>query len=174
MKLNHWLPLLVFVFVSGFLFKGLYLDPKKLPSTYIGKQIPKFSLSGISTEHGLSSADFHKQWSVLNVWATWCLACRDDHKFLMELAATDFPIYGLDYKDDKVQAVSWLESLGNPYRAIGFDKLGNVAIDFGVYGTPETFLVDKYGVIRYRHVGVLNKSIWQEKFLPIIRGTQES
>jgi len=169
-----FIPLLVFALLGAFLFKGLYLEPRKLPSNFLDKPVPDFYLPGLNSgDKGLSQADFKGQYSLLNVWATWCMACRDDHGFLMDLASKGVVIFGLDYKDDRQSANQWLQSLGNPYKAIGFDKPGRVAIDFGIYGTPETFLIDAKGIIRYRHVGVLNQQTWQESFVPVINRLKE-
>jgi cytochrome c biogenesis protein CcmG, thiol:disulfide interchange protein DsbE len=168
-------PLVLFIGISIFLFIGLGNDPKKLPSALLDKHIPEFSLNGLQKNSPVFTQNTLKgDISLLNVWATWCFACRDDHQFLMELAETGFPIYGLDYKDNKRGAIAWLDAYGNPYKAVGFDKKGKVAINLGVYGTPETFLIDKHGVIRYRHVGILNKRAWQDKFLPIIKQLTKS
>lgn len=168
-------PLLLFLVIAVFLLIGLFHDPRKLPSALLDKPIPEFKLSGLnSAQEVLTQDSFKGHISILNVWATWCFACRDDHQFLMELASTGFPIYGLDYKDSKRAAISWLDNYGNPYQGIGFDKEGRVAINLGVYGTPETFLIDKNGIIRYRHVGILNQKAWQENFLPIIEQLNKS
>lgn len=113
------------------------------------------------------------QIALLNVWASWCAACVDEQVFLMQLSREALPIYGLNYKDKTNDARRWLSEWGNPYKAIGEDKAGKVAIDLGVYGAPETFLIDKKGLIRYRHVGVLDEKAWLSDFLPLIKRLQD-
>lgn len=165
-----YIPLAVFVVLACFLFKGLSLNPKELPSKLLDKPVPQFTLPSLLNESdSLTTTNFKGKISLLNVWATWCFACQDDHVFLMKLAKQGVNIIGLDYKDNRKQALNWLRSRGNPYQAIGFDKLGRVAIDLGVYGTPETFLIDEKGIIRYRHVGVLNDQTWRDLFMPRIK-----
>lgn len=165
----RYIPLLIFIVIVGFLFNGLYLNPRLLPSQLLDKPMPHFELSGLNkNDAGLSDKDFKGHFSLLNIWATWCEVCRGENIFLLKLAQQGVVIYGLNYKDDRSKARQWLKTLGNPYSAVGFDKQGKVAINFGVYGTPETFLIDSEGNIRYRHVGVLNQSDWQQHFVPII------
>lgn len=162
-------PLALFLFLAGFLLKSLYLNPRLLPSNLLNKPLPQFSLESLTSPEHLSNQNVMGRVSLLNVWATWCLECRKEHEFLMELAHRGVRLYGLDYKDDRNQANAWLQALGNPYQAIGFDKHGLLAIDLGVYGAPETFLIDKEGIIRYRHVGVLDEHVWAQQFKPRIK-----
>ena len=117
----------------------------------------------------MTQNDFRGQISLLNVWASWCPACRDEHPILVDLARQyKIPIYGLDYKDDRIEAKKWLEAYGNPFHAIGFDKTGRVAIDWGIYGAPETFLIDKNGIVIHKHIAPLTREIWQRDFVPLI------
>lgn len=164
------LPFLVFVFLSVFLWKGLYLNPREIPSTYVGKKIPKFSLPILAkNKHGVfQDKDLYGEVSLLNVWASWCMACKDEQVFLLKLADSGVKIYGLNYKDNFKNALDWLKTWGNPYILTGVDIDGLVALDLGVYGTPETFVIDKNGVVRYKYAGILNEKVWQEKFLPVL------
>lgn len=163
------LPLCVFIGLSIFLWKGLYSNPRDIPSSFIGKKIPKFNLPTInSTSNVLKDNDFIGHISLLNVWASWCMACKEEQAFLLNLAGNGIKIYGLNYKDNPSEALNWLQTWGNPYQIIGVDKSGVFALDLGIYGSPETFLIDKRGIIRFRYAGILTQEIWQKKFLPII------
>lgn len=171
MKIFYWrlLPLVIFAALVVFFWRGLSLEPQKLPSVQLGKALPDFKLQGLEGEKLFTPEAMHGQVVLLNVWASWCAACVDEQVFLMKLARESVPIYGLNYKDNREKASAWLTDWGNPYQAIGEDREGKVAIDLGVYGAPETFLIDKKGVIRYRHVGILNEAIWKSDFLPLIQ-----
>lgn len=168
-------PLFVFTILTVFLWKGLSLDPHKLPSALLNKPVPKFQLTTVSEAGQLfTDRNLHGQISLLNVWATWCSSCRVEHLVLMDIEHDyQIPIYGLDYKDQRLSAIQWLQQVGNPYKLVGFDGSGSVAIDWGVYGTPETFIIDKNGIIRYKFIGPLTQEAWQEELLPIVRGLQE-
>lgn len=174
MKTLHWrlLPLAIFVVLVIFLWRGLSLDPQKLPSAQLGKALPQFQLPLLGENKLFNLKDMQGQVVLLNVWASWCAACVEEQVFLMKLARETVPIYGLNYKDNTENAQQWLKEWGNPYQAIAEDKEGRVAIDLGVYGAPETFLIDKKGVIRFRHVGVLDESSWTTDFLPRIKQLQ--
>lgn len=141
-----------------------------MPSPLIGKPVPSFSLTRLQQpDQNVSDADLRGQVSLLNVWATWCVGCRQEHETLNRIAGLgDVPIFGLNWKDDAAQASAWLEELGNPYVATAVDADGKVAIDWGVYGAPETFLVDANGIIIYRHISPLTMEIWQSEFVPRI------
>ncbi|GAB7220558.1 DsbE family thiol:disulfide interchange protein [Vibrio comitans] len=143
-------------------------DPTKLESVLIGKQVPVFKLEDLETE-GLQhdQAIFTGQPLLLNVWATWCPTCYAEHQYLNELSAQGVKIIGLNYKDDRGKAIKWLRELGNPYMVSLFDGRGMLGLDLGVYGAPETFLIDANGVIRYRHVGDVNATNWREKLGPM-------
>jgi cytochrome c biogenesis protein CcmG/thiol:disulfide interchange protein DsbE len=165
------LPLFVFAALVIFLAIGLRLDPKKIPSPLIGKQVPAFQLTQLhAPEKTISSADMAGQVWVLNIWASWCVSCREEHPHLMDLFKQNAaPIVGLNYKDVRQDGVDWLRQFGNPYGVSAFDNDGRVGIDFGVYGVPETFVIDKRGVIRYKHVGPLTTEIISGKLLPLIK-----
>ncbi len=171
MKARYLIPLVVFLLMIGLFGVGLKLDPSKVPSPLIDKPAPQFSLPDLHDREKLVDTAVlreHKV-SLFNVWASWCVACRQEHPFLMELARSgDVPIYGLNYKDKRPDAINWLNRLGNPYTASAFDEEGRVGIDWGVYGVPETFVVDSKGVIRYKQIGPLTEQAWQETILPLI------
>lgn len=163
-------PLVIFMIMTVFFWRGLSLDPHHIPSAQLNQSLPSFRLSVLGDVHQeMTPERLQGQISLLNVWASWCSACMEEQVFLMKLAHQGIPIYGLNYKDTRQEATQWLTEWGNPYRLIGEDSGGYVSIDLGVYGAPETFLLDKKGVIRYRHVGILNARVWQEEFLPRMR-----
>jgi cytochrome c biogenesis protein CcmG/thiol:disulfide interchange protein DsbE len=157
------LPLLAFVVLVGFLLRGLFSDPTELSSALVGKPVPQFSVPDLyQPERTHTQAVLQGEPMLLNVWATWCPTCRAEHEYLNKLAAEGVPIVGLNYKDDsRDKAVNWLNTLGDPYRVNLFDANGSVALEFGVYGAPETFLIDAQGRIRYRHVGDVNERVWR-------------
>ncbi len=166
--MNRFLiPIIGFAVLVVFLLIGLNRDPTFVPSPLIGKQMPAFNLPQLG-EPGqfVSDADLRGQFSVLNVWATWCTGCRQEHPVLNRIAEQgQVPIYGLNWKDDAALASGWLQQLGNPYTATAFDEEGRVAIDWGVYGAPETFLVAPDGTILYRHIAPLTLEVWENEFL---------
>jgi cytochrome c biogenesis protein CcmG/thiol:disulfide interchange protein DsbE len=169
--LKFLVPLVVFGVLVGFFARGLYLDPREVPSPLIGKPAPEFALTRLD-EPGqtIRRADMLGKVWMLNVWASWCESCRDEHPLLVEFAKLKaLPIYGLDYKDQREPATAWLAERGNPYDASLFDASGRVGIDFGVYGVPETFLIDKQGVIRYKKIGVLTPEVLKDTILPLVR-----
>ncbi|MDP5055105.1 MAG: DsbE family thiol:disulfide interchange protein [Congregibacter sp.] len=159
-RLKLFVPLGLFVLLAVLLFRGLSLDPQALPSALIDKALPAFSLPALGKEQVLTQADLIGEPALLNVWATWCISCRVEHPYLQRLAGEGVLIYGLNYKDDSPAALSWLNSLGDPYRASVVDAQGTLGLDLGVYGAPETYFLDAAGVIRYRHVGVIDERIW--------------
>ncbi len=162
-------PLLVFLAMAALLYKGLSLDPKKVPSPLVDRPAPAFALPELhSPEIQLSDADFKGQVSLLNVWATWCVSCRQEHRLLMALERQGIPIYGLNYKDERDAAIRWLQQFGDPYKAVAFDADGRVGIDWGVYGTPETFVIDKQGIVRYKHIGPLTTESFDRDIRPLI------
>ena len=171
---RYLLPLLFFLAVAGLLFKGLGLNPRLVESPLIDKPVPAFSLPRLREPQALfSQADLQGQVSLLNVWATWCVACRSEHPVLMELERTGLvPLYGLNYKDERAAAITWLGRIGDPYVANAFDADGRVGIDWGVYGTPETFVIDRRGVIRYKHIGPLTREAVRETIIPLVRQLQ--
>tara|TARA_R110002096_G_scaffold161007_4_gene327400 strand:- start:3711 stop:4235 length:525 start_codon:yes stop_codon:yes gene_type:complete len=169
------LPLLLFVVLIGFMWRGLYSDPSELPSQYIGKPAPEFRLPTLKDPARMLSADdLVGQISLVNVWGTWCVGCRAEHDFLMQLKRSgEIPIFAINWRDNRQDALRWLQQLGDPYVASGFDEDGRVGIDWGVYGAPETFLIDPGGNVIYRHPGALTASIWQQEFVPRIEGIAE-
>jgi cytochrome c biogenesis protein CcmG/thiol:disulfide interchange protein DsbE len=164
------IPLILFIVMVAFLAVGLKLDPREVPSPFIGKPAPAFNLPQLSDfGKSLSNMDLQGQVSLLNVWASWCVSCKQEHPFLMKLAKQNIlPIYGLDYKDEREAGLGWLKHFGNPYTASGFDGDGKVGIEWGVYGVPETFVIDKKGVIRHKHTGPITEDSWQQTLLPLI------
>ncbi len=170
------LPLIVFVVLAGFLFAGLGLDPREVPSPLIGKPAPQFRLAQLH-EPGktLGTDDLKGQVWLLNVWASWCVSCRVEHPLLVELARTKVvPIIGLNYKDAPDLGRKWLADYGDPYRLSVIDRDGRVGIDWGVYGVPETFVVDKEGVIRYKQIGPVTAEALEKKILPLVRELAKS
>ena len=169
MKLWLWRigPLFLFVCLAMVMWRGLYNDPRALPSVLEGKKLPKISapiLFSKNDDHQLPS----KHWFILTVWGSWCEACIDEQAFLMKLQRQGVLLYGLNYKDSKENAKKWLQTWGNPYSLIWQDINGSVAINLGVYGAPESFLVDRNGFITHRHAGGLDEKVWQQEFLPRI------
>ncbi|KTD35992.1 cytochrome C biogenesis protein [Legionella nautarum] len=171
MKALYWrlIPFTIFAFLVFFLWRGLSLEPRKLPSAQLGKTLPSFQLPALDNGELFTPQVMKGRVAVLNIWASWCEACVDEQVFLMRLSREAVPIYGINYKDKTENAQRWLKEWGNPYQAVGEDKEGKVAIDLGVYGAPETFLIDKKGIIRYRHIGILDEKTWNSDFLPRIK-----
>lgn len=164
------LPLLGFFALLWLLWRGLSNDPSLLPSALIDRPLPAFAATTLhDPARQVTPADLKGQVALLNVWATWCPTCAAEHSTLRALAERGVVIYGVNYKDDPADARRWLQALGDPYRFILNDESGRIGIDLGVYGAPETFLLDAQGVIRYRHVGALDENVWQEQFIPRIR-----
>lgn len=165
------LPLGAFVLLVVVLGIGLTRDPKLVPSPLIGKPMPDFALATLATpEQALTRADLLGKPYLLNVWASWCVACRDEHGVLLEFAAANsIDIVGLNYKDEQADARAWLKERGDPYRLSVFDPQGRLGLDLGVYGVPETFLIDAAGVIRHKHIGPLDARIVAEEIVPAIR-----
>ena len=165
-RLIGFIPFIMFAIVVFFLARGLSLDPHHLPSARENKKLPMFHLPELFSKNQFSPDLWRGKMILLNVWASWCSACIDEQLFLQQLAQKGVAIYGLNYKDKSGRAKKWLNDWGNPYQAIGEDKQGLTAINLGVYGTPETFLVDANGYIRFRYAGSLNADVWQKEFLP--------
>ena len=163
------LPLGIFALLAIVLAIGIKRSPEKgiIPSPLIGKAAPQFTLPVLSdSSRTLSTADLKGRWYVFNVWGTWCFACREEHNALLEIQKlAEVPIIGLDWKDEEPDAVRWLAELGNPYEVVAADHEGRTAIDWGVYGAPETFLVDPQGVVVYKYVGAMTLEVWQTQFV---------
>ncbi len=164
------LPLIVFAFIGVIFGIGLTLDPSNIPSALIDKPVPEFDLPPVKGRTlGLASRNLKGEVSLVNVWASWCTACRVEHPVLMDIAQRNIvPIHGLNYKDKPRDAEKWLNGLGDPYTRTGADINGRVAIDWGVYGVPETFVVRKDGTIAHKHIGAITMKIFNKKILPLI------
>lgn len=171
---RYVIPLIVFIGLVVLLAVGLRLDPREVPSPFIGKPAPVFNLASLHDENKIiSPANLQGQVWILNVWASWCVSCRQEHPLLMELAKTrQVPIYGLNYKDEKSNAMLWLKQWGDPYQVSAFDAEGSAGIDWGVYGVPETFVIDKQGIVRHKHIGVLQQKDLDEKIMPLVKQLQ--
>lgn len=162
------LPLLAFLLVAVFLYKGLFRDPAELPSALIGKPFPAFSLPSVADpEVILSERDLLGRAALVNVWATWCVACKIEHPLLNQLAEQGVVIHGLNYKDDNQAARHWLQTFHDPYQLDINDQHGSLGLDLGVYGAPETFLIDRDGIIRHKFVGVIDEQVWREQLAPL-------
>jgi cytochrome c biogenesis protein CcmG/thiol:disulfide interchange protein DsbE len=168
------LPFVVFVVLTVFLFVGLNLNPREVPSPLIDKPAPTFVLPQLhKPEETFSPADMKGKVWLLNVWASWCVSCREEHPVLMALAQQNIvPIYGLDYKDTPVEAERWLQKGGDPYVLSVSDAEGRIGIDYGVYGVPETYVIDKQGIIRYKQIGPVTPDNLREKILPLVAELQ--
>lgn len=172
--IRYLAPLVIFLVLAGFFYKGLFLNPQDVPSPLIDKPAPTFQLSNLHQPEKVVARDemLGKVW-ILNVWASWCVSCRQEHPVFMQLARTgQVPIYGLNYKDKRGDAVQWLNDFGNPYVASGFDEDGRVGVDYGVYGVPETYIIDKQGVIRHKHTGPVTVDAMQNEIMPLVRNLQ--
>ena len=165
------LPLVLFIALVGFLLIGLRRDPHEVPSPLINKSAPDFKLGQLREPNKqFSPQEMRGKVWVLNFWGTWCVACREEHPLLIEYSkAGAIPIYGVDYKDDRAAAMQMLEEEGNPYTLTVSDPDGRVSIDYGVYGAPESYLIDRNGVIRFKQIGPITEEVWQKEFLPRAR-----
>lgn len=173
-RLVFLLPLVSFVALAVAMAWGLTRSPDQLPSALVGRPVPEFALAPVKGRTvGLSSADLQGHVSLVNVFASWCVPCRDEHPILVRLSEQGFvPIYGLNYKDRPEDAQLWLNALGDPYDRTGADLDGRVAIDWGVYGIPETFVIDSDGTIAYKHIGPFTQAIMDDTIVPLIRELQ--
>ena len=169
--LRFLVPLGIFAALVAFLWVGLGKDPSLVPSPLIGKPAPAFRVAQLHDSNSqIGNADMLGKVWLLNVWASWCASCRHEHPLFMELArARLVPIYGLNYKDKREDGVNWLSQLGDPYVVSAFDVDGRVGIDYGVYGVPETYVIDRQGIIRYKHVGPVTMDALQTKILPLVK-----
>lgn len=172
--IKYLVPVGLFVVLAGFLYFGLGRDKETLPSPLIGKTAPTFELARLDDPAKMfSNTELAGKPYVLNVWGTWCIGCRQEHGALLEIARRgEVPIVGLNWNDDRQQALSWLEQLGNPYSVSAFDGEGRVAIDWGVYGAPETFLVDANGKVIKKHIAPITVQIWEQEFVPLLPQAQ--
>jgi len=165
------LPLVLFVGLVAFLMVGLRRDPHEIPSPLINKPAPAFQLKQLhDPTKTFSVQDMRGKVWLLNFWGTWCVACREEHPLLIQYAKTGaVPIYGVDYKDGRATALQLLEEEGNPYTVTASDPDGRLSIDYGVYGAPESFLIDRDGIIRYKQIGPITEEAWQKEILPRVR-----
>ena len=170
-SLKFIIPLGIFLMLVGFFAVGLVRDPREVPSPFIGKPAPAFKLAQLhQPERVFTPEDMKGKVWLLNVWASWCVSCRVEHPLLVDMAKKNVvPIVGLNYKDKREDGVQWLTRFGNPYSLSAYDLDGRVGIDYGVYGVPETFVIDKQGVIRYKQIGPITPEALEKKLLPLIR-----
>ncbi len=163
-------PLAIFIVLTGILIWGLHHDPHTIPSPLLGKHIPSFTASNLNQPYKrLSEKVFKGHYTLLNVFASWCVACRAEHPILMDIAASHrITLIGLNYKDKPNVVLPWLHEYGNPYTTIISDTTGKIAINFGVYGTPESFIIDPNGIIVFKHIGPIGHADWQGQWLPRI------
>ena len=174
--MKRWLmliPLAVFLSMAWFLYKGLYLDPTELPSAMIDKPFPAFSLPSVEGDKTLTEADLKGKPALVNVWATWCISCRVEHPVLTRFAETKrLRVVGYNWKDEPADALRWLEQFGNPFWLVLADVEGRAAIDWGIYGAPETFLVDANGMIQWKHVGPLTDAVINDELMPALQAIE--
>ncbi len=170
MMLRYIFLIVAFIALMVMFSIGLRKDPSALPSPFIDKAAPAFELPDLEDpQKTVSRDDLLGKKTLVNVWATWCVGCREEHAYLMQLAQSGaIPIYGINWRDNRDDALRWLQQYGNPYVASGFDADARVGIDWGVYGAPETFLVDEQGVVLHKHLGPLDAVIWQRDFVPLL------
>jgi cytochrome c biogenesis protein CcmG/thiol:disulfide interchange protein DsbE len=173
--MSRFWPLAIFFGLVAFLYVGLHRDPHEVPSPLLGKPAPAFALTRLDDPSTTITRDqLLGHVYMLNVWASWCVSCRDEHPILVEYVRKHpVEIYGLDYKDTRPEAVAWLEQLGNPYKAALFDSDGRVGIDYGVYGVPETFIIDKKGVVRYKQTGPISPDVLMNTLAPMLENLQK-
>ena len=168
--IRGWLVVAVFAMLVAVLAFGLTRDPSRVSSPLVGLPVPVFQAERVaSADENFDSATLRGEWSLLNVWASWCATCLEEHELLMRLSQ-QLALYGINHRDTRDEAQNWLQVYGNPYRASAFDKHGEVGIELGVYKVPETFLLDPDGVIRYKHVGALDEEAYRQQILTRVRG----
>lgn len=164
-----FLPLALFMLLGFFLYRGLYLNPQAMPSALEGKPVPAFKLLTVQNPNRVvTNADLTGEVYLLNVWGTWCGGCKVEHPYLLDIAKSGLPIYGINFKDELPAAQQWLKDYQDPYQFTAFDVNGRLALDLGVYGAPETFVVDHLGIIRLRYAGILDATAWSNTFKPLI------
>ena len=171
LRARFLIPLAIFAVLVVFLGVGLTLNPREVPSPLINKPAPAFQLPQLhAPDKTFAQKDMLGKVWMLNVWASWCVACREEHPHLVALARSGaVPIYGLNYKDERADGIAWLARFGNPYQLSAYDRDGRIGIDYGVYGVPETYVIDKSGVIRYKRIGAVTPQILREKILPLLK-----
>jgi cytochrome c biogenesis protein CcmG/thiol:disulfide interchange protein DsbE len=169
--MKRWLPLVLFAVLVGFFARGLFLNPREVPSPFIGRTAPAFTLPLVGDANAsFNPAEMKGRVWMLNIWAPWCASCRQEHGFLMQLAqAGAIPIVGLNWKDKDREAEALLARSGSPYVAVPEDLDGRVGIDYGVTGTPETYLIDQAGIVRLKHIGPISPEVWKTRFEPKLK-----
>lgn len=169
-KLIRFLPLILVIALGAVLYRGLSLNPQDMPSALVGQKMPSFALPAlIDSNKTLSKADLIGDIVLINVWATWCPTCKYEHPYLVDLAKNaQIKLYGLNYKDDRQAAIKWLTHYEDPYVFSIFDEEGTLGLDLGVYGAPETFVIDHHGIIRKRFAGAIDTRVWRREFEPLI------
>jgi cytochrome c biogenesis protein CcmG/thiol:disulfide interchange protein DsbE len=170
-KIFKFLPLILVIALGAFLYRGLSLDPQAMPSALVGQAMPDFALTTLSDQsHKVTKADLVGDIVLLNVWATWCPTCKVEHPYLVQLSKNNrFKLYGINYKDELFAARKWLKNYKDPYVFSVFDEQGSLGLDLGVYGAPETFVVDHHGIIRKRFAGAINTRTWKIEFEPVVQ-----
>ena len=165
------IPLILFVVITVFLYFSLNATSNKLPSPLLGQKFPNIEAKDFySDESVLLTNLFSEKISLVNVWASWCVTCRQEHQMMMKIANNkDLQLIGINYKDTRADGDRYLKVMGNPFDVIVFDPSGKIGLDLGVYATPETFLVNKQGVVLYKHIGAINSKIWEESFIPLMK-----
>lgn len=164
-----FLPLALFMLLGFFLYRGLYLNPQAMPSALEGRPVPEFKLITVQDPNRVvTKADLKGEVFLLNVWGTWCGGCKVEHPYLLDIAKSGLPIYGINFKDELPAAQQWLKDYQDPYKFTVYDVNGKLALDLGVYGAPETFVVDHLGIIRLRYAGILDAAAWNTTFKPLI------
>jgi cytochrome c biogenesis protein CcmG/thiol:disulfide interchange protein DsbE len=166
-RVKLFIPLAIFMVLVFFFWRGLSLDPNAMPSALIDKPFPVFSLTKLQDDQPVYRDNLLGEVSLVNVWATWCAACKYEHPVLNSLSSEGIRIVGINYKDNNVAAKKWLDELGNPYALTIVDPQGFLGVNLGVFGAPETYLVDKKGIIRYKHVGIVDRQVWDTILKPL-------
>ena len=165
------IPLFLFVVIAIFLYFSLNATSSKLPSPLLGKMFPSIEAKDFYSDESILLTNlFNEEMSLVNVWASWCVTCRQEHQMMMKIASNkDLQLIGINYKDTRVDGERYLEMMGNPFEVIVFDPSGKIGLDLGVYATPETFLVNQQGVILFKHIGVIDSKVWEEGFIPYMK-----
>ncbi|WP_049721716.1 DsbE family thiol:disulfide interchange protein [Gilvimarinus polysaccharolyticus] len=168
-RLKLFVPLIALLILLPLFYVGLSLDPNSMPSALVGNPVPEFELPMLEDDTKIiRSDDLKGEVALLNIWATWCFACKAEHPYLVRLAKQEgVKIIGINYRDERAPAQKWLKELHNPYQYSLFDKEGRLGLDLGVTGAPETYVIDRQGIVRYRHIGVVDERVWQETLKPL-------
>jgi len=174
-KIIRFIPLILFIALGVVLYRGLSLNPQALPSALVGQEMPEFTLTQLLKPGvTLTKKDLEGDIVLLNVWGTWCVYCKYEHPYLVDIAQSKrVKLYGLNYKDDRQDAKQWLVDYEDPYVLSIFDPLGKLGIELGVTAAPETFVIDKHGMIRMKHVGPIDARVWKDKFIPLIENLEK-